>query len=234
MFQDSADPLFVHLNKKYMDNMAQSGNWVDGVAVQAMARMLSKDLLIVTSMEISSSSGCLKNIIPGGIHSNQVSTNESSCLLLGHVGEYHYISLQPLDEQNSINDVDLNESEPMQSCLHTEHITVVPPNEATPVPSASVSDDVNSALQQGREVAQDYKWLEHVVVKVAQRQRVKCSACVMFSQHSKGPIPLICTTEGAEARADTIKNHNNAYCLSQQAMRYDPEIAVFECCSEGG
>ena len=70
MFQDSKDPLFVHLNKKYLDNMERTGSWVDGVAVQAMARMLSRDLLIVTSMEISSASGYLKNIIPGGINSN--------------------------------------------------------------------------------------------------------------------------------------------------------------------
>ena len=61
-------------------------------------------------------------------------------LFLGHVGEYHYVSLQPLDEQNSINNVDLNECASKQSCLHTEPIAVVPPNEATPVPTASVSD----------------------------------------------------------------------------------------------
>ena len=65
---------------------------------------------------------------------------DAICLFLGHVGEYHYVSLQPLDEQNSINNVDLNECASKQSCLHTEHIAVVPPNEATLVPTASVSD----------------------------------------------------------------------------------------------
>ena len=34
----------------------------------------------------------------------------------------------------------MNECASKQSCLHTEHIAVVPPYEATPVPTASVSD----------------------------------------------------------------------------------------------
>ena len=68
---------------------------------------------------------------------------DAICLFLGHVGEYHYVSLQPLGEQNSINNVDLNECASKQSCLHTEHIAVIPPNDATPltpVRTASVSD----------------------------------------------------------------------------------------------
>lgn len=77
--------------------MAKDGYWVDGVAVQAMARMVHKDLLIVTSFEESTASGHLKSIIAGGESGTRISDNDSSCLLLGHVAEQHYISLQPLD-----------------------------------------------------------------------------------------------------------------------------------------
>jgi len=85
------------MTHEYLQKMSRSGQWVDAVIVQAMARMLNKDIFIVTSLEASTALDYLSNVIPGGKNGARVTTDDmiNECILLGHVGEHHYISLKP-------------------------------------------------------------------------------------------------------------------------------------------
>ena len=71
----------------YLDSLANSGTWVDAIALQGMARMLGRDVLIVKSLEERTKMGYLVNKIRCGDSSSGVS------LLLGHIGGLYYISL---------------------------------------------------------------------------------------------------------------------------------------------
>ncbi|KAL3889413.1 hypothetical protein ACJMK2_001757 [Sinanodonta woodiana] len=72
----------------YCSRMARDGEWADHVVVVAMARMLQMDIMIVTS---SPSSGPEDNIV-WVVGKTAFQENP---ILLGHVWESHYISLQP-------------------------------------------------------------------------------------------------------------------------------------------
>ena len=57
------------------------------------------------------------------------------------------------------------------------------------------------------------EWLRRIKVKKGLRERVVCSVCnkypaVVRRFYPKGPLPVICTDIGAEARSDTIANHS--------------------------
>ena len=69
--------------------MAKRGTWADHVVVINMAKMLQRDIMIVTSSPSSSGNDCLL-WVPG----DRSGKNEQ--LLLGHMWENHYQSLQPI------------------------------------------------------------------------------------------------------------------------------------------
>ncbi|KAL3888019.1 hypothetical protein ACJMK2_000403, partial [Sinanodonta woodiana] len=73
----------------YCSRMARDGEWADHVVVVAMARMLQMDIMIVTS---SPSSGP-ENIIAWVVGQTAF---QGDPILLGHVWESHYMSLQPI------------------------------------------------------------------------------------------------------------------------------------------
>ncbi|KAL3887952.1 hypothetical protein ACJMK2_000337 [Sinanodonta woodiana] len=73
----------------YCSRMARDGEWVDHVVVVAMARMLQMDIMIVTS---SPSSGP-EDII---VWVEGQTAFQGNPILLGHVWESHYLSLQPI------------------------------------------------------------------------------------------------------------------------------------------
>ena len=68
--------------------MSKRGTWVDAVAVQGMARMLGRNLHIVTSQDQSTKQSYSVNKITANSNSG---TRDP--LLFGYVGEQHYISL---------------------------------------------------------------------------------------------------------------------------------------------
>ena len=70
--------------------MAKSGTWADHVVVINMAKMLQRDIMVVTSSPRSSGNDCLV-WVPG----DRSGKNEP--LLLGHMWENHYQSLQPIE-----------------------------------------------------------------------------------------------------------------------------------------
>ena len=70
--------------------MAKSGTWADHVVVINMAKMLQRDIMIVTSSPSTSGNDCLV-WVPG----DRSGKNEP--LILGHMWENHYQSLQPIE-----------------------------------------------------------------------------------------------------------------------------------------
>ena len=68
--------------------MSKRGTWVDAVAVQGMAKMLGRNLHIVTSQEQSMKQGYSVSKITANSNSG---TRDP--ILFGHVGEQHFISL---------------------------------------------------------------------------------------------------------------------------------------------
>ncbi|KAL3889183.1 hypothetical protein ACJMK2_001533 [Sinanodonta woodiana] len=81
----------------YCSRMAMDSQWADHVVVVAMARMLQMDIMIVTS---SPSSGP-ENIIVWVVGKTAF---QDDPILLGHVWESHYLSLQPTGR--SVDDTD--------------------------------------------------------------------------------------------------------------------------------
>ncbi|KAK3607771.1 hypothetical protein CHS0354_040675 [Potamilus streckersoni] len=76
----------------YCERMARDGEWADHVVVVGMARMLQMDIMIVTS---APSSGP-ENIIAWVV--SQTNFNGQP-ILLGHIYESHFKSLQPIDHE---------------------------------------------------------------------------------------------------------------------------------------
>ena len=69
--------------------MSRSGEWAEHVVIRAMSRMMQKQIWIVTSQESSTKAGYLLNKVGGPEDENY----PGEPFLLGHLGEYHYISL---------------------------------------------------------------------------------------------------------------------------------------------
>ena len=88
--QDIDDPLSEFCTSEYLVDMSRTGTWVDAVVVRGMARMLGRDLHIVTSQEDSTRQGYIVNKILACYSS---APSVESPLLLGRIGEQHYISL---------------------------------------------------------------------------------------------------------------------------------------------
>ena len=75
---------------EYCDTMAKRGTWADHVVVVNMAKMLKRDILIVTSAPSTSGDDCLTWVIGD-------TTGKEAPLLIGHEWESHYHSLQPIE-----------------------------------------------------------------------------------------------------------------------------------------
>ncbi|KAL3889132.1 hypothetical protein ACJMK2_001486, partial [Sinanodonta woodiana] len=73
----------------YCSRVARDGECADHVVVVAMARMLQIDIMIVTS----SPSSAPENIIVWVVGKTDF---QGDPILLGHVWESHYMSLQPI------------------------------------------------------------------------------------------------------------------------------------------
>ncbi|KAL3889408.1 hypothetical protein ACJMK2_001752 [Sinanodonta woodiana] len=73
----------------YCSRMARDSEWADHVVVVAMARMLQIDIMIVTSSPLSGP----ENIIVWVVGKTDF---QEDPILLGHVWESHYMSLQPI------------------------------------------------------------------------------------------------------------------------------------------
>lgn len=64
---------------------ARNGEWADHVVIQALARMLKRDIWVVTSERSKTDAGRLIEKIESGFNGDPI--------LVGHVGQLHYISL---------------------------------------------------------------------------------------------------------------------------------------------
>lgn len=92
LFQTDSDPLADHLTLTYLSELANTGVWADAVAVQGMARLLGRDIVIVNSMESSvSNDSYLKTTVQCENGGTNMLFKVPLCL--GHVGELHYVSL---------------------------------------------------------------------------------------------------------------------------------------------
>ena len=75
--------------EEYCERMAKQGTWADHVVVVNMARMLERDIVIVTSSPSTNENECLTWVIGDR-------TMKKEPLLLAHLWENHYQSLQPI------------------------------------------------------------------------------------------------------------------------------------------
>ena len=87
-----SDPLSEHCTDVYTQELAKPGIFVDAVAVQAMARMKKRDILIVTSLELSTQQGYLVNELSSGHPTDDP-------FILGLLGEEHYVSVEPQSDE---------------------------------------------------------------------------------------------------------------------------------------
>ena len=85
--QNPTDAILPHLSADYITSLRQCGTWADAVAVQGTARMLGRDIHVVQSQPESSHQGYLVNKVPGSL----LGTSSASAILLGHLGEIHYM-----------------------------------------------------------------------------------------------------------------------------------------------
>ena len=86
LLQDEDDPLNMPLvNEELLSETKRNGVWADHIVIQAMARMLQRDIWVVTSQKSRTEKG------------NLIEKMESGCqgdpMLLGHLGQFHYWSL---------------------------------------------------------------------------------------------------------------------------------------------
>jgi len=101
LFQTDSDPLADHLTLTYLSELANTGVWADAVAVQGMARLLGRDIVIVNSMESSvSNDSYLKTTVQCENGGTNMLFKVPLCL--GHVGELHYVSLIPSSESSKV------------------------------------------------------------------------------------------------------------------------------------
>ncbi|KAL3887766.1 hypothetical protein ACJMK2_000159 [Sinanodonta woodiana] len=92
-----ASEVIVHLDSfiynesfdAYCSRMARDGEWADHVVVVAMARMLQIDIMIVTSSPVSGPESVIVWVVGQ-------TAFQGDPILLGHVWESHYMSLQPI------------------------------------------------------------------------------------------------------------------------------------------
>ena len=92
LFQlNTDDPLVTHLDDQYLNNMAKNGVFADHFELSAVSRMLKRKLWVVTSQEQPSSGrGNLMTKV------EEEADYPGDPILLGHIGNFHYISLGKL------------------------------------------------------------------------------------------------------------------------------------------
>lgn len=96
------DPIGEHVTPDYIAKLSCNGTWADAVAVQGMANMLNKNIEIVTSSKESTILGYLKHTILCNMPDASTYATEKN-ILLGHISEKHYISLEPMITQSSMS-----------------------------------------------------------------------------------------------------------------------------------
>lgn len=109
----SNDPLKELSTAEYIDQISQNGTWADAVAITGVARMLQRDIHIVTSQKESSERGYIMN----KISCDKELVPPQAPFLVGHIGEFHYVSLAERDE--SIPDQTTNDT-------HTTSLPQIP------------------------------------------------------------------------------------------------------------
>ena len=70
----------------YLESMSKDGKWADAVVLVAMAHMLRRDILVVTSSPEGTGDKAVQWIV-GDINF------KGTPIRLGHIWEFHYISL---------------------------------------------------------------------------------------------------------------------------------------------
>ncbi|XP_072050658.1 uncharacterized protein [Amphiura filiformis] len=75
----------------YLVSMSKDGKWADAVILVAMARMLERDIMVVTSSRSSTDDEAYLQWIVGDVQYKGVTP-----IRLGHVCEVHYVSLEPV------------------------------------------------------------------------------------------------------------------------------------------
>ncbi|XP_041475407.1 uncharacterized protein LOC121423924 [Lytechinus variegatus] len=84
---DENDPLKPHVTERFLSESKKDGIWADHVIIQAMARMLHRDIWVVTSSKSMTERGNLIEKIQSGYQ------GQGDPMLLGHLGQLHYWSL---------------------------------------------------------------------------------------------------------------------------------------------
>ena len=185
--------------------MAKDGTWADEVVIRGTARMLGRSIHIVTSKQISSECGYLKTEI-------NVDGYTGEALLLGHIGELHYVSLDKV-------------SVPITTTQQPAQQPAVPPEVCLPTLSSSkasvcehcesqcctkdecnqpITDDILKKTSRcyvikgktktrcvQKQWFETYKWL----TLCESRQKLFCFIC--RNQNSKGSLTFSKNAEGA-------------------------------------
>ena len=85
LLQDEDDPLKTHVDEELLSETKKNGVWADHVVMQAMSRLLQRDIWVVTSQKSRTEKGALIEKMESGCQGDP--------MLLGHLGEFHYWSL---------------------------------------------------------------------------------------------------------------------------------------------
>ncbi|KAL3889501.1 hypothetical protein ACJMK2_001839, partial [Sinanodonta woodiana] len=87
---DLAEFMYNESFEEYCARMAEDGEWADHVLVVAMARTLQRDIMIVTSAPASGNDDNVAWVVGQD-------NFQGDPILLGHIWEHHYESLEPTD-----------------------------------------------------------------------------------------------------------------------------------------
>ncbi|KAL3889488.1 hypothetical protein ACJMK2_001828 [Sinanodonta woodiana] len=90
--------------EEYCARMAEDGEWADHVLVVAMARTLQRDIMIVTSTPASGNDDNIAWVVGQD-------NFQGDPILLGHILEHHYESLEPLVVWNALEELQKTDGE---------------------------------------------------------------------------------------------------------------------------
>src|ERR1700709_1057084 len=76
----------------YLDALETNGRWGDHIALIGLCRGLQREIRVISSLGVAAD----QTISPGG------SKPAGDCLVLGHIAEWHYVSLRKAEKSETV------------------------------------------------------------------------------------------------------------------------------------
>ena len=97
------DPLSAHVTEEYINSLKRDGTWADAVCIQATARFLNRDIIVIRGDD--NGSAC-QSLFPHETTPSRNRQTNNDCMLLGHY-DNHFVCLQIIN--NEVNNEEAKE-----------------------------------------------------------------------------------------------------------------------------